>query len=192
MPMGASLSSDVYQYKVDSHLESIQNCMAIADYIIIFGFRDDGKDHDIMVRQVLDKAKAVGMRFNPSKCQFRKTSVKFFGLVLSRNGVSPDPAKIQALKSLPKPKDEKLLQSFLGMVNYLSRFDPNIANMTHNLRDLLKKGSDLKWTDIHSLDFKRIIETLSKEGKVLKYYRPELKLYIETDASGKGIGMALL
>ena len=33
--------------------------------------------------------------------------------------MSPDPAKIQALKSLPEPKDEKLLQSFLGMVNYL-------------------------------------------------------------------------
>ena len=80
------------------------------------------------------------------------------------------------------------------MVNYLSRFDPNIANMTHNLRDLLlkKKNSDPKWTDVHSLDFKRIIETLSKEGKVLKYYRPDLELFIETDASGKGIGMALL
>ena len=76
--MGVSLSSDVYQYKVDSHLESIKNCMAIADDIIIFGFRDDGKDHDSTVRQVLDKAKAVGMRFNPSKCQFKKTSVNFF------------------------------------------------------------------------------------------------------------------
>ena len=144
MPMGALLSSDVYQYKVDSHLENIQNCMAIVDDIIIFGFRDDGKDHDVTVRQVLDKAKSVGMRFNPSKCQLRKMSIKFFGLVLSRNGVSPDPAKIQALKSLPEPKDEKLLQSFLGMVNYLSRFDPNIAVMTHNLRDLLKKDSDPK------------------------------------------------
>ena len=160
--MGASLSSNVYQYKVDSHLESIKNCMAIANDIIIFGFRDDGKDHDSTVRQVLNKAKAVGMRFNPNKCQFRKTSVKFFGLVLLRNGVSPDPAKIQALKLLPEPKDEKLLQSFLGMVNYLSRFDPNITNLMHNLRDFLKKGSDPKWTDIHSLDFKRIIETLSK------------------------------
>ena len=79
------------------------------------------------------------------------------------------------------------------MVNYLSRFDPNIANMTHNLRDLLKKkNSDPKWTDVHSLDFRRIIETLSKEGKVLKYYRPDLELFIEMDASGKGIGMALL
>ena len=93
---------------------------------------------------------------------------------------------------LPEPKDEKLLQSFLGMVNYLSRFNPNIANLTHNLREFLKKGSDPKWTDVHSLDFKRIIEALSSEGKVLKYYRPELELYIETDASGKEIGMALL
>ena len=192
MPMGTSLSSDVYQYKVDSHLESIQNCMAIADDIIMFGFRDDSNDHDRMVRQVLDKAKTVGMRFNPNKCQFRKTSVKFFGLILSRNGVSPDPSKIQALKLLPEPKDEKILQSFLGMVNYLSRFNPNIANLTQNLRDLLKKGSDPKWTDVHSLDFKRIIEALSSEGKVLKYHRPELELCIETDASGKGIGMALL
>ena len=104
----------------------------------------------------------------------------------------PDPAKIEALKNLPEPKDEKLLQSFLGMVNYSSRFDPYLANMTHNLRALLKKGTDAKWMDMHSLDFKKIIDTLCRKGTVLKYYKPELKLFLETDASGKGIGMALL
>ena len=145
-----------------------------------------------LVRQVLDKAKAVGMWFNPNKCQFRKMQVKFFGLILSRQGVSPDPAKIEALKKLPKPRDEKLLQSFLSMVNYLSRFDPNIASLTHNLRELLKKGSEPKWMDVHSIDFKKIIDTLCREGKILKYYRPDLELFLETDASGKGIGMALL
>ena len=70
----------------------------------------------------------------------KEREVKFFGLILSRHGVSLDPSKIEALKKLPEPKDEKLLQSFLGMVNYLSRFDPNIANLTHNLRELLKKA----------------------------------------------------
>ena len=45
---------------------------------------------------------------------------------------------------------------------------------------------------MHSIDFRKIIETLCKEGKILRYYRPELELIIETDASGKGIGMALL
>ena len=135
--MGASLSSDVYQYKVDTHLDKISNCMAIVDDIIMYVYRDDGINHDKTVREVLDKAKAVGMRFNPSKCQFRKTQVKFFGLILLRQGVSPDPAKIEALRKLPEPRDEKLLQSFLGMVNYWLRFDPNIANLTHNLRELL-------------------------------------------------------
>ena len=121
-----------------------------------------------------------------------KKQVKFFGMILSRDGVSPGPSKIEALKRLPEPKDEKLLQSFLGMVNYLSRFDPNIANMTHNLRVLLKKGSDPRWTDVYSLDFCKIIDALTSEGKILKYYRPDLDLFIEMDASGKGIGMALL
>ena len=78
------------------------------------------------------------------------------------------------------------------MINYLSRFEPNVANLTHNLRDLLKKSSDSKWTDVHSIDFKRIIEAMCKEGKMLRYYRPELDLFIEMDASSKGIGMALL
>ena len=104
----------------------------------------------------------------------------------------PDPAKMEALKNLPEAKDEKLLQSFLGMVNYLSRFDPYMANMNHNLRALLKKGSDAKWTDVHNLDFKKIIDTLCRKGTILKYYKPELDLFLETDASGKGIGMALL
>ena len=188
MPMGASLSSDVYQYKVDAHLENIANCMAIADDIIMYGYKNDGSDHDKTVRQVLDKAKSVGMRFNPNKCQFRKMQVKFFGLILLRQGVSPDPVKIEALKKLPEPRDEKLLQSFLGMVNYLSRFTPNIANLTHNLRELLKKGSGPKWMDVHSMDFKKIKETLCSEGKILKYYRPDLELFLEMDASGKGIG----
>ena len=97
--MGASLSSNVYQYKVDTHLEKISNCMAIADDIKMYRYRSDGSDHAKMVREVLDKAKAVGMKFNPNKCQFRKMQVTFFGLILSRQGVSPDPAKSEITRA---------------------------------------------------------------------------------------------
>ena len=55
MPMGASLSSDIYQYKVDSHLGAIKQCVAIMDDIIIFGYDNDGTDHDKMVREVMRK-----------------------------------------------------------------------------------------------------------------------------------------
>ena len=138
--MGASLSSNVYQYKVDGHLEGIDHCVAIADDIIIYGFDNDGTDHDRAVRKVMEKAKEVGMRFNPTKCQFRCTEVIFFGLMLTGQGVVPDSAKIEALRELPEPRMENLLQSFLGIVNYLSRFTPKIADLTHNLRGTVKKG----------------------------------------------------
>lgn len=117
--MGVSLSSNVYQYKVDGCFESIDKCIAIANDIIIFGYKQ--MDLTMMiVRSVMRKAKEVGMRFNPNKCQFKKTSGRFFGMLLNRQGVVPYPSEINALKNLPEPKSEPLLQSFLGMVNYLS------------------------------------------------------------------------
>ena len=168
MPMGASLSSDVYQYKVDGHLEHIENCVAITDDIIAFGFNPDGTDHDATVRQIMNKAKQVGMRFNPAKCQFKHEEVKFFGMVLNRQGIVPDPAKIEALLKLPEPKTEALLQSFLGMINYLSRFEPKIANLTHRLRSLLKKSNEFIWTDVHSEDFRKLIDIMCNSPKITK------------------------
>ena len=144
------------------------------------------------VRQVMNKAKEVGMRFNPSKCQFKCEEVKFFGMVLNRQGVVPDPAKIEALLKLPEPKSEALLQSFLGMINYLSRFEPKITNLTHRLRSLLKKSNEFVWTEAHSDDFKRLIDIMCKSPKLLRYYRPDLDLHLEMDASRVAIGMALL
>ena len=93
---------------------------------------------------------------------------------------------------LPEPKTEALLQSFLGMINYLSRFEPKIADLTRRLRSLLKKSNEFIWTDIHSQDFRKLIDIMCNSPKLLRYYQPDLDLYLETDASGVAIGMALL
>ena len=192
MPMGALLSLYVYQYKVEGDLEHIENCVAITNDIIAFGFNPDGTDHDATVRQIMNKAKQVRMRFNPAKCQFKCEEVKFFGMILNRQGIVPDPAKIEALLKLPEPKTEALLQSFLGMINYLSRFELKIADLTHRLRSLLKKSNEFIWTDLHSQDFRKLIDIMCNSPKLLRYYRPDLDLYLETDASGVAIGIALL
>ena len=128
--MGASLTSDVYQYKVDKIFEEIPQCVGIADDIVIFGYGD----HDATLYSVLDRVRDVGMRFNPDKCIFKQDSISFYGATLSSEGVKSDPRKIAAIKNLPEPKREALLQLFLGIVNYLSRFSPNIAKMMCNLR----------------------------------------------------------
>ena len=116
--MGASLSSNVYQFKIDEIFEDISQCVGIADDIVILGYNDH--DHDQTLYTVLDRARKVGMKFNPDKCTFKRDSISFYGVTISADGVKPDPRKIDAIKSLPEPRTEALLQSFLGIVNYLS------------------------------------------------------------------------
>ena len=96
IPVGASLSSNVYQFKVDEIFQDIAQCEGIADDIIIFGHNDD--DHDQTLYAVLDRAREVGMRFNPDKCIFKQDSISFYGVTLSKHGVKPDPRKVQAVK----------------------------------------------------------------------------------------------
>ena len=187
--MGASLSSDVCQFKIDEIFKDIPQYVGIADDIVIFGYSDH--DHDATLYSVLDRVCDVGMRFNPDKCVFKQDRISFYGVTLSSEGVKPDTRKIEAIKNLPEPKTEAFLQSFLGIVNYLSRFSPNIAKMMTNLRSLLKKGTEFIWHPQHSADFKAIVQELGSP-KLLKFYDGNKKLYLEVDASQKAIGMALL
>ena len=116
--MGASLSFDVYQYKVDEIFEDIPQCVGITDDIVIFGYND--QDHDSTLYSVLDRAHDVGMKSNPDKCAVKRDGISFYGITLSSERVKPDPRKTDAIKNLPEPKTEALLQSFLGIVKYLS------------------------------------------------------------------------
>ena len=59
-------------------------------------------------------------------------------MIFSGQGMKPDPIKIQALQDLTMPQNQKL-QSFLGLVNYLQPFLPDIAAKTTFLREQVSK-----------------------------------------------------
>ena len=65
--------------------------------------------------------------------------VSFFGAVYSRDGVEPDPRKIQGIEEMTVPETKQHLQSFLGMVTYMGNFIPHLSHHTEPLRQLLKK-----------------------------------------------------
>ena len=117
----------------------IEYCVVIADNSIIYGYDTDGNDHDKTIRDVVKKAQEVGKCFNQSKCQFKKADVKFFNMMLNRQGVVPDPAKIEASKKLPEPRTEILLQSSLGIVNYLPWFDQKLLILHITWKDCWKR-----------------------------------------------------
>ena len=83
------------------------------------------------------------------------------------------------------------MQLFLGIVKYLSRFSPEIANLTGSLRPLAKKGHVYKIEKHHGIAFMAIIKELSND-RILKYFDLARKLFLECDGSGVGARFTLL
>ena len=104
-------------------------------------------------------------------------------MLIGADGIRPDPKKIEALNCLPLPGNVREMQTFLGIVNYLSRFSPKIVNLPGSLRPLVKKGNVYKTEKHHKIAFKAVIKELSND-RLLKYNDLERKLFLECDASG--------
>ena len=81
------------------------------------------------------------------------------------------------------------MRSFLGSVHHLGKFIPNLSQMCHPLRPLLKKNTKIVWTDEHEQHFK-LIKTKIKTTES-KQFNPDLETRIKSDASRKGLGCPL-
>ena len=100
-----------------------------------------------------------GLVFNSHKCSIKKPQITFYGAIFSTKGMKPDPMKIQVLQDLPTPENHKQLQPFLGVINYLQPFLPNLPSKTTFLREQI-----LHWDWNHSTDatFKNLISGSAK------------------------------
>ena len=54
------------------------------------------------------------------------------------DGLKADPDKVEAVKNIPPPEDKEGIGRFLGFVQYLSKFIPNLSQVDAPLRELMK------------------------------------------------------
>jgi len=86
-----------------------------------------------------------GISLNPKKSLFLLEEGKLLGHIITKDGIIIDPDRIQAILQVPHPRNVKELQAFLGNINFLRRFIPNLAELIRLLNDMLKKDSKVKW-----------------------------------------------
>ena len=101
------------------------------------------------------------------------------------------PGKLELIEQWPTPTNQTELQSFLGTVNYLSRFLAFLSDLHAPLQALLKKGTEFIWTTVHQCAFDQIKLRVSNDVK-LQFYDANKPLYIEVDTSKNGIGAVML
>ena len=85
------------------------------------------EEHDCRLKAVLNRLDDAGATLNVEKCEFSKKEVKFAGYVLNEKGIKCDPEKTESIQDIDTPQNVIDVWRFLGMVNQLGKFVPNLA-----------------------------------------------------------------
>ena len=143
-------------------------------------------DHDKNLSGFLQRAREKGLKLNGDNIKLCQPEVSYIGHLLTAEGLKPDPAKVEALLTMPQPEDLRVLKRFLGMVQYLNKFLPSLSNATHPLRELERQDVAWKWTASHDAAFGEI-KHLIANAPVLHYFDPELEVTKQADACKDGL-----
>jgi len=188
LPFGLSVSSEIFQKRLLEALDGLEGVLCVADDVIIHG--KDVEQHDQRYNQMLERCQEKGIKLNADKLQLRTNKVDFMGHTVSENGLQIDPAKVAAITDLEAPTNLEELRRVLGMINYVSRFIPNLTNVIAPLSMLLKKDVDWNWTTSQDTAFLEV-KKLLVNTPVLAIYNPNDELILENDASSYGLGSAM-
>ena len=108
--------------KLDQCFGHLQNVIVIADDIMVVGKQPNHKDHDSALTMLLNTARQCNVHLNYDKLQYKEKEVDFFGETYTVDGQKPAQSKIKAIHEMSPPQCKKQVQSFIGMINYLSKF----------------------------------------------------------------------
>ena len=137
LPFGISSAPEHFQKRMDKELSGIEGVKCRMDDILIMG--KDQAEHDKRLKQVLDRLVERKLTLNLEKCLFSQSRLQYLGQIIDSDGIRKDPSKIKAITDMAEPQNIADLRRFLGLVNHLMKFCPNLAEKTKPLRDLLKK-----------------------------------------------------
>ena len=187
VPFGICSAPEVYQRAMSNILEGIDGVICHVDDVLVHGTTQ--AEHDARLRAVLERLQKAGVTLN-NKCEFSKQSMKFLGHIIDETGIYPDPEKTEAVRNFPRPEKVKDLQRFMGLVNQMGKFIPDLASHNEPLRQLLKKENVWHWGQAQEQSFQRIKEELAAP-RSLAHYNPKRPTILSTDASNLGLGAVL-
>uniref|UniRef100_H2ZZ81 Gypsy retrotransposon integrase-like protein 1 n=1 Tax=Latimeria chalumnae TaxID=7897 RepID=H2ZZ81_LATCH len=164
---GISCAAEIFQNAIRETLSGLKGALSISDDILVYGVSTE--DHNTNLQDVLQRLREKGLTLNKQKCVFNKSNLEFFGYVFTKNGMTVDPKKIQAIHDLETPTNATEVRSLLGMINYATLIQP--------LRELTKK--DVASTRSTSL------------FPILVYFDSDRETEILVDASPVGLAAIL-
>lgn len=142
------------------------------------------------LREVFNRLRSSGLKLKPGKCQLFKDSVKYLGHVVSQEGVSCDPEKLEAIRDWAIPRSVKEVRAMLGTASYYRKYIKNFAKLAAPLTALLHKGVKFIWSE-DCQDAFEMIKSHLISAPVLAFPIEDGDFRLDTDASDLGLGAVL-
>jgi hypothetical protein len=170
-------------------LELDKFVVVFIDDILVYS--ENEKDHEEHLRIILTRLRDHKLYAKFSKCEFWLKKVPFLGHILSENGVSVDPSKVQEVLDWKTPTTVPKVRSFLGLAGYYHRFIPDFSKIAKPMTSLLQKDHKFVWTEECEATF-HTLQKLLTTAPVLAQPDIEKPFDVFCDASKTGLGCVLM
>ena len=162
-------------------------CLIYLDMIVMVPTFEEELER---LKQVFERLAHAGLKLKPKKCFLFRKRVSYLGHVVTEEGITADPGKVEQIRTWPVPESSMEVKSFLGLASYYRRFIPAFSTVAQPLYKLTEAKTEFVWTGQcqQAVDSLRGLLT---SARVLAYLTREGKFVLDTDASDHGIDAVL-
>lgn len=189
LPFGINCAPDYFSAWFAEIFKDLEKVIVHIDDVLIH--TKTREEHEALLTTVFDRLEKAGLTLNKEKCRICVTEIEFLGHVISEKGIKMNEKRASAIAECESPKDKSSLMHFLGIVNYVGKFIPNKSDVLEPLNSLLKGDTQFVWTDVQERAFQEI-KRLITNAPILAHYDYRKTIIVQADASGYGLGAALL
>lgn len=130
----------IFQSTMDTILNGLEGVFCYFDDILIGGRnRSECLGRTKSVLKSLDE-------YNVKANFISYKEISYFGYSISHKGVTPSQVKVEAILKANPPRDLTSVRSFLGLLNFYSRFLPNLQSKLVPISRLLRKDFAFEWS----------------------------------------------
>ena len=183
-PFGLSQAPAYFQLLIDKVLMGCSSfAMGYLDDIIIFSKNE--LEHLKHLEEIFTRLKQFGLKMKREKCDFFKKHIQYLGHLITEEGFTPLPEKLENIRKMPRPKSAKEVKQFLGLIGYYLKFVPQFSDLARSLMNLTRHEVEFIWSEKCEKSFNHLRELLMQHP-ILRYPDPNREYILYTDASGIG------
>ena len=167
--MGVACAPDIFQSKINELLGDIEEVRAYMDDVLMIT-KGSFEAYLETLERILDQCSQANLNINLLKSYRGLNEVEYLGYIITREGIKPQPKKIEAIMKMVTPKTTIDVRCLVGMIQYYRDMWKSRLHILAPLTDLSKgkKGQAIKWLPEHEMTF-QAVKKLILQDTILSY-----------------------